>query len=174
MVNSFHKKVASKRSQTTGKKSRVREKNLFRKEERAGAFDHVPADYLGLTSHALVELYEKAIALLELREIKESLKIFNLLTLLHPYSSDFWYGLGQVLREDGGVQEALKAYAMAEMIDPDCLDIYEEEIDCCLALQKDEEACRVYKRMLLHKKTIVDFEERKDEVKDIEKVLFLK
>ena len=149
------------------KNRRLRDMNLFRKSEQA-LYEEAPQRMLGISDQQLGRLFETAWALVEIHEGPEAVRGFRLLCQLHPYVSDFWYGLAHALKESGNHEEALSAFIMAETMDPSRFEYYQEAIGSALELGKKSEARRIFHRLLAHKRLIKEFRTRKSDVKQLE------
>ena len=126
---------------------------------------------LGISDQQLGRLFEGAWALIEIHEGTEAVKGFRLLCQLHPYVSDFWYGLAHALKESGEHEEALSCFIMAETMDPSRFEYYQEAIGSALELGKKKEARRIFHRLLAHRHAIKDFRSRKGDVKLLDEAI---
>lgn len=148
------------------KKTRLREMNLFLKKEKE-LYQEVPQRMLGISDQQLGRLFENAWALVSIHEGVEAVRAFRLLCQLHPYVSDFWYGLAHALRESGNHEEALDAFLMAETMEPNRFEYYQEAIRSALDVGKQREAKRIFNRLLAHKESIEDFRSHKMEMQQL-------
>ena len=147
-------------------KKRLRDKNYFSYDE-SFLSERVPQKLLGITEREYLKMFQEACLLLEQKDIDKAVQAFTLLCQLHPYIADCWYGLGCALRYDEKFQEALKAFFMAETIDPTQFEFYKQEIECCLELHDKKEATHIFHRMNAHRKHIEDFAKKQAEVDDL-------
>jgi tetratricopeptide (TPR) repeat protein len=152
------------------KQERLRDINLFPKKEKE-LFEKVPQRFLGISDQQLGRLFENAWSLIEIHEGSEATRGFRLLCRLHPYVSDFWYGLGHALKESGEYEEALDAFIMAETMEPTRFEYYQEAIICALELGKKSQARRIFNRLLAHRRSIGNFKAYKTEVKLLDEAL---
>lgn len=153
----------TKKSKLPLKKKRLRDINLFIKDRR-DYFEDVPQHLLGISDQQLGRLFENAWAFIEIHEAAEAVRGFRLLCSLHPFVSDFWYGLAHSLQESGMYDEARDAYLMAETMDPTQYSYYQEAIECCLELGDKRAAERIFHRLLSHKRVIYDFDSHQHEI----------
>lgn len=163
------KDVPSQRGKITPKRTRLRDINIFHKKE-TDFISGVPQHFLGITDQQLGRLFENAWALIEIHEAGEAIQGFRLLCHLHPYVSDFWYGLGHALKEGGDASEALSAFIMAETIEPSCFDYYQEAIESAIEAGKKKEARRIFNRLMAHRRTVEGFNSRVKDVKRLEEL----
>jgi tetratricopeptide (TPR) repeat protein len=149
------------------KQERLRDVNLFPKKERE-LFEKVPQHFLGISDQQLGRLFENAWALIEIHEGAEAVRGFRLLCHLHPYVSDFWYGLAHALKESGNYEEALDAFIMAETMEPTRFEYYQEAIGSALEAGQKTIARRIFQRLLAHKRSIDNIDEYKAEIKHLD------
>jgi tetratricopeptide (TPR) repeat protein len=164
------KQTRKTKSKTILKKSRLRDKNLFIENQKE-FFEDVPQHLLGISDQQLGRLFENAWAYAEIHEAVPAIKGFRLLCSLHPFVSDFWYGLAHSLRESGVYDEAKDAYLMAETLEPERYVYYLENIECCLEMGDKKGAKRIFHRLLSHRRIIDEFASKRREIMQLKKLV---
>ena len=147
---------------------RLRDRNIFIREPLPL---EAPQELLGISNDQLGTMYQIANQLLDQEASTDAVRAFTVLCRIHPYVSDFWYGLGRALRACGQHDEALSMILTAETMDPSRFEFYRESIDCCLACGRKNEAAHIFRRLRAHRRSIEDFSFFKSEMKKIESLL---
>lgn len=160
------RRIHRRREETPYRKRRLRDVNLFPKMQ-SKLLTEIPQDLLGITDDQLSGMYQIAWAFLEEQQVADAVRAFTLLCHLHPYVPDFWYGLGKALRECGEAEDALSMLLVAETMDPTRFEFYQEAIECCLQMGRKDEAMHILNRMHAHRKSIEDFKEMKQEIREL-------
>lgn len=75
-------------------------------------------DMIGFSATTMEKLYAKARSLFRRERYEEAADAFIFLTTLNPHYYVYWIGLGMSEHLSGYYQEALGAYAMAAICDP--------------------------------------------------------
>jgi tetratricopeptide (TPR) repeat protein len=73
---------------------------------------------LGYSDEVLLHFYALATQFLEEKMQEEALNSFTFLTMLNPYISSFWIGLGQAYESKQQYEQAIEAYAKAVEMEP--------------------------------------------------------
>ena len=154
------------------RQQRLRDVNLFPKAQ-AKLLGEIPQDLLGISDDQLSGMYQVAWTFLETQETADAVRSFTLLCHLHPYVSDFWFGLGKALRECGEAEDALSMLLVAETIDPTRFEFYEEEIECCLQMGRPKEADHILHRLYAHRRSIAAFSDMGREYHQLEEKIAL-
>jgi type III secretion system low calcium response chaperone LcrH/SycD len=71
--------------------------------------------------------------------------VFRNLCLEHPSEHRFWFALGATLQEAGSYDRALRSWAMAALLDGSNPYPHFHAAECCLSLQKREDAAKALK-----------------------------
>ena len=164
------RRVHRRKEETPYRKQRLRDVNLFPKVQSM-LLGQIPQDLLGITDDQLSGMYQIAWGFLEEQQAADAVRAFTLLCHLHPYVPDFWYGLGRALRECGEAEDALSMLLAAETMDPSRFEFYQEEIECCLQMGRKKEAVHIMNRLYAHRKSIENFKERKQEIRQLEEMI---
>jgi hypothetical protein len=161
------RRIQKQKEKTPYRRQRLRDVNLFPKTQPM-LLSQIPQDLLGISDDQLTGMYQIAWGFLEEQQTADAVRAFTLLCHLHPYVSDFWFGLGKALRESGEPEDALSMLLVAETIDPSRFEFYSEEIECCLQMGRAKEASHILHRLYGHRKSIEAFEEREKELHHLE------
>ena len=149
-------------------KKRMRDFNRF-PQNAYRLINSAAQGILGISDSQLGGMFESAWELLAVGENPSAVRAFTLLCFVQPYVSDFWFGLGKALRENGLSEEALSALLMAETLDPSRFEYYQEAIGCCIDLNVKKEAVRIFRRLCAKKRTIEKFSEYSHSIRELQR-----
>jgi len=152
-------------------KSRISDVNRVPEMMKRGILSFAPQKLLGISDLELGELFQLATFFLEQHETADAVRSFTLLCYIHPYMSDFWYGLGMSLKEIGEYDDALSAFSMAETLDPSRSEFYIEAVECSLKLHRKKLAHKIFNRLMAHQRVLENFQEQKTIISALEKKL---
>lgn len=88
----------------------IQEKNWLTDKLKQGKPHH---EILGLSNETMKKFHQIALNLLSNKSYEEAFNVFLLLTVLNPYQSDFWLGLGEASQKLLDFDMAIDAFEMA-------------------------------------------------------------
>lgn len=103
-----------------------------------------------LLSDAEAELfYSYAFAHYQSGHSKEAIEAFHVLCARRPLESRFWFGLGASLQEERKYQDALHAWAMTALLNPDDPYPHFHAAECYLSLNLPQDAEKAFQEARL-------------------------
>lgn len=100
--------------------------------------------------------------------VRDSLAIFSFLTLVQSKEPDFWYRMGLVAQKDNNIELALKAFGIAQELNPQLIGPHIYAAECLFNKGLNEEALEEVKLAKSHK---TNEEEWSEEISAIEALL---
>jgi tetratricopeptide (TPR) repeat protein len=94
----------------------------------------------GISQEALLDIYSFAYDAYLKDDLQKAENIFLLLTILNPFVSAFWAGLGHILFAKKNYEEASLKYSLAFSLDPEDISSGERAIHCLVQQKQRERA----------------------------------
>lgn len=102
--------------------------------------------YLNISDEVLAKYYVMAAEILQEHNFENSRDAFLFLTFLNPNYANFWIGLGMSEQALGCFDEAISAYRLAEVLDPQNPTIHINAFKCHKALDNQQLADESYEK----------------------------
>jgi len=97
-------------------------------------------EIIGYSHETMEKFYHVAHRLFQAQEYEKAADAFLFLTTLNPYVHHYWLGLGMAEQLNGGVQQALLAYAMAVLTNAESPVPHYHSASCYQVLNDRESA----------------------------------
>ncbi|MBA3958362.1 MAG: tetratricopeptide repeat protein [Parachlamydiaceae bacterium] len=99
---------------------------------------------LAISDETLQRYYEVSSQLLKENQWSQARDAFRFLTFLNPYVHSFWMGLGIAEQTQGNFEQAIIAYMLGEVTDPNDPIVHANALQCYVALGDKALAGRAY------------------------------
>ncbi len=168
----------SKRHKTSTRITKLQERNDFERFlDESEEWIATPKEMLGISDDQVLKMFEEASLCLEMHEIQQAIRTFQILCSLCPYDPDCWMGLGKAMQEKGEFRQALSSFIMAETLSPSYFYAYEAALECCLEMNMFLEAKNILARCKKHRKECEEMQGEKSlktEIERLEKEISIK